>query len=112
LRDGLRKLVSLSLESPPSADLIGATLLTWAEAITRGREFVAERDAPRFRAAFCVLAERCRRWPAPADFLAALPAPRPDRAPLRLVDDAARQRGMAHIRDIAKRLHLDMEGAA
>jgi hypothetical protein len=109
LRDGLRKLVSLSLETPPSADLIGATLLTWAEAITRGREFDAGRDAPRFRSAFCTLAERQRRWPAPADFLDALPRIQPERRPLRLIDDGKRQLGMAKLADIARKLNLPPE---
>lgn len=106
LRDGLRKLVSLSLESTPSADLIGATLLTWAETITRGRTFEPERDAPRFRAAFLTLASRCRRWPVPADFLDALPKLEPTRYALRLDDEAHRATGMRHIAAIADRLRI------
>jgi len=82
-------------------------LLTWTEVVTHGRQFDADRDAPRFRAAFRTLAERCRRWPAPADFLAALPRIESSRRHLRLIDDGARERGMAHLETIAKRLHID-----
>ena len=106
LRDGLRKLVSLSLESPPSAGLIGATLLTWAETLTAGRAWDEGRDAPRIRTAFRTLAARCRRWPVPADFFDALPKPAPTPITRRLDDEARRTRGLQQLAAIAARLRV------
>jgi hypothetical protein len=47
--------------------------MAWAEAITAGRAWGQERDAPRIREAFVTLARTRRQWPAPADFLDAMP---------------------------------------
>lgn len=107
LRDGLRKLVSLSLESPPSADLIGATLLTWAETVTHGRVYDEDRDAPRLRAAFRTLQARCRRWPAPIDFLEAMPRAESHHPALRIDSDGAREAGMRALADIAAKLKIE-----
>jgi len=107
LKTGIQKLISLSLESPPSADLIGATLLTWAETIAHGKTFDEQRDMPRFRAAFRTLQARCRRWPAPADFLDALPRAEPSQATRRLESDASREAGMRHLAEIAAKLRVE-----
>lgn len=45
----------------------------WAEALTDGRVWDEELDGPRFRKAFVKLSHIRRTWPAPADFLEALP---------------------------------------
>lgn len=45
----------------------------WAQAITKNRVWDQAPDAPRFREAFVTLAQMRRTWPAPADFLEALP---------------------------------------
>jgi hypothetical protein len=107
LKTGIQKLVSLSLESPPSADLIGATLLSWAETITNGRVFEEERDAPRFRAAFRTLQGRCRRWPAPADFLDALPRIESMHPAQRIESDRSREVGMRTLAEIAAKLKVE-----
>jgi hypothetical protein len=61
------------LDRTPASDLIEGTILAWAEAITAGRAWDQERDAPRIREAFVTLARTRRQWPAPADFLEAVP---------------------------------------
>lgn len=73
---GLQKLMTLSLESTPAADMIAATGMTWVEAISAGRAFDRQLDAPRIRAAFRILEGRCTRWPAPRELLEAMPARR------------------------------------
>lgn len=47
--------------------------MAWAEAITAGRLWDQDRDTPRIREAFVTLARTRRQWPAPADFLDAVP---------------------------------------
>lgn len=45
----------------------------WTQAMTKNRMWEQAPDAPRFREAFVTLAQTRRTWPAPADFLEALP---------------------------------------
>lgn len=63
----------MGLDRTPATDLIDGTVLTWHEAITVGREWDEERDAPRIRAAFVSLATTRETWPQPRHFLDALP---------------------------------------
>jgi hypothetical protein len=71
--DGLSRLLCLSLDRTPATDLIEGTAAMWVTAITKGRVWEQQFDAPRFRDAFATLALTRRTWPAPADFLEALP---------------------------------------
>lgn len=80
--DGLSKLLCLSLERSPAADMIAGTAAAWVEAVTFGREWVESRDRSRFRAAFVTLANTREQWPAPKHFIEAMPAAP---APLALV---------------------------
>jgi hypothetical protein len=64
----------LSLDRTPAAEVIPGTVSAWTEALSFGRMWDEERDTPRIRAAFATLARVSRHWPAPADFLAAMPA--------------------------------------
>ena len=73
LSTGFQKLLCLSLEGQPAAEVIPGTLATWREVLTSNRVFDEVRDAPRFRSAFSCLCARIRRWPVPADFLDAMP---------------------------------------
>lgn len=107
ISSGLQKLVLLSLERTPAMDVISrGTLPAWAEAITYGREFDEERDAPRFRAAFVRLQATCTHWPAPRDFIDALPGPKSVVQSKRIGSDAARDVGMRSIRKIYEMLEL------
>lgn len=47
--------------------------MAWLEAITSGRSWDQDRDTPRIREAFVTLARIRRQWPAPVDFLDAVP---------------------------------------
>lgn len=82
--DGLSKLLCLSLERSPAADMIAGTAAAWVEAVTFGREWVESRDRQRFRAAFVTLANTREQWPAPKHFIEAMPAAP---SPLALVRD-------------------------
>jgi len=62
----------------PASDLIEGTILAWHEAITAGRAWDQDRDTPRIRQAFVTLARTRREWPAPADFLEAVPRYTPE----------------------------------
>lgn len=73
LMTGFQKLLCLGLARTPASDLIEGTILAWHEAITAGRAWDQERDTPRIRDAFITLARTRREWPAPADFLEAMP---------------------------------------
>jgi hypothetical protein len=71
--DGLTKLMTLSLDRQPAADVIVGTAGTWLEAITHARSWDQQRDLPHIRAAFVMLAGHCVEWPKPRQFLDALP---------------------------------------
>jgi hypothetical protein len=47
--------------------------MAWHEAVTSRRSWDQARDTPRIRQAFVTLAATRRQWPAPADFVDALP---------------------------------------
>lgn len=70
---GFQKLLCLSLERTPATDLIDGTVMAWQEAVTDGRTWEQGRDAARIAQAFVTMGRTRRTWPAPADFLDALP---------------------------------------
>lgn len=72
---GLQRLACLSLDRTPAAEMLPGTAQAWIEALTDGRAWDEQRDAPRVRRAFVVLSKTVRRWPAPAEFMDALPPP-------------------------------------
>jgi len=71
--------------------------MSWVDTLTQGRVFHEERDAPRFRKAFAILASTQRAWPAPRDFLDALPAFQEPRELPRLESEASKERAKAEI---------------
>lgn len=101
----MQKLILLSLDRTPALDVITpGTLPAWVEAVTDGRVFDEERDAPRFQAAFRTLQRTCTQWPNPRQFLDALPpipAPKTSRA---LIDEGSKVRVDAMLDDFAKRM--------
>lgn len=104
----MQKLMPLSLESTPAAEVMAGTALAWHEVLVHGRVFEQARDLPRFREAFRTLAGRQRRWPAPIDFLEALPRIEAPRTPEPKLDsDASRAVGARHIGDIAALLKIE-----
>lgn len=77
---GFQKLLCLSLERSPAADMVKGAVAAWVECLTANREWKQDRDAPRIRQAFLTLAQTRRQWPAPIDFTEALPRVPPLRA--------------------------------
>ena len=71
--DGLSQLLCLSLDRTPAADMIAGTAMAWYRAVTDGRVWDKQLDAPRFRKAFVTLMKNRRQWPSPADFMDAMP---------------------------------------
>lgn len=71
--EGFKRLMCLSLERTPAAEVIQLTVAVWQEALAEGREWDQALDAPRFRRAFATLCRTRRNWPLPQDFLDALP---------------------------------------
>lgn len=55
--------------------MLPGTAQAWIEALTDGRAWDRERDEQRVRRAFVVLSKTVRRWPAPVEFVEALPRP-------------------------------------
>lgn len=53
--------------------MLPGTANAWTDAITDGKAWDEGLDAPRFRKAFVTLSKIVRRWPAPAEFLEAMP---------------------------------------
>lgn len=47
--------------------------MAWCEAVTSGRAWDQQLDAPRFRRAFVTLASTRTSWPAPLHFIEAMP---------------------------------------
>lgn len=95
-------------------DVIRATALVWRETLGDGWTWEMARDRPRFQAAFRALAARCRHWPAPRDFLEALPRiqpPRP-RTVVRLQDAAAQRAAREHIAALGRQLGMALRGDA
>lgn len=70
---GFQRLACLGLERTPAAEVLPLTAAVWLEAVTAGRVFDEARDVPRFRQAFAALCAGRRSWPAPQDFIEALP---------------------------------------
>lgn len=71
--DGLSKLLCLGLDRTPASDLIAGTAMAWGEALTLGKVWDQQLDAPRFRRAFVALAATRKTWPSPSDFMDNLP---------------------------------------
>lgn len=70
----------MSLDRTPATDLIPGTVAAWLEVMLHGRDWDRNRDTPRIRQAFVTLASTRTHWPAPRDFLEALPKFEPLRA--------------------------------
>lgn len=80
IKTGFQKLICLGLDRQPASELLGGTVMAWVDALNCNRVWDQDRDTPRFREAFRTLAASSTRWPAPVDFVAALPAHEPQQA--------------------------------
>ncbi|MDR0635045.1 MAG: hypothetical protein LBF91_08720 [Azoarcus sp.] len=102
---GLQGLIALRLPGAPGEDTVGMTLDIWLAAIApRAAGWDESGDAGRVRAAFSSLFAMCRQWPAPAQLLEAMPAPRPPvLLPPRKFSDAERAKNRARIAALMER---------
>jgi hypothetical protein len=92
-------------------DLIEGTAGVWFDSAVRRGGWERERDVPRLRAAFDALVDTAIRWPAPAEFFAAMPRlPTPYHvAPAIDYDRGKREispRVAAVIAELAEKLHV------
>jgi len=72
---GFQGLLMLRLQFAPAQDTIPHTLNAWlAVLMAMPHTWDEERDAPRIRRAFLTMAADCDRWPAPKNFIDALPS--------------------------------------
>jgi len=55
--------------------MLPGTAQAWMDALTFDRAWDEARDKSRFRDAFLILSRTAKRWPAPAEFLEAMPRP-------------------------------------
>lgn len=103
---GFQKLVCLGLERTPSADLLPGTVMAWREAILNGRRFDEAEDVQRFRKAFAVIAGTFKSWPAPRDFVEALPSKIHQREVPRLENPEARDRVLQQMQEFRERMRF------
>lgn len=76
--NGLQALVAIRLRGAPSAETLPTVAKVWMTALSsRPIQWDENQDIGRIRAAFVELAATAKHWPSPADFLAVLPARKP-----------------------------------
>lgn len=76
--NGLQALVAIRLRGAPSAETLPTVAKVWMTALSsRPVEWNEGLDTARIRAAFVELAATAKHWPSPAEFLALLPARKP-----------------------------------
>lgn len=105
---GLARLAALQLPgTPPDAATASACRSVWVEALWEGRVWAQPLDERRIAEAFSELTRRVRRWPAPAEFLDALPSrPQPVALPTPAPSAQERQRINALLNDLRERMRM------
>jgi hypothetical protein len=74
IADGLQRLISLRLRNAPSSDTVTATAVVWYETVaSRPISWDERLDRKRIKTAFSELCATVDSFPAPAQFLRALP---------------------------------------
>jgi hypothetical protein len=69
------------LDRTPASEVIPGTVEAWLEAVSVRRAWDQDRDTARIREAFVTLARTRRQWPAPVDFIEAMPIIRQELLP-------------------------------
>lgn len=95
---GMQRLLCLSLDHAPAAEMVEGTARAWRDAVQAVRDWDYVRDRPAIREAFLRLQRTRTRWPTPADFLAALPPPAPAPANAEDAEMARLRDDLAHFR--------------
>lgn len=76
--NGLQALVAIRLRGAPSAETLPTVAKVWMTALSsRPIHWDENLDTSRIRAAFVEIAATAKHWPSPAEFLALLPARKP-----------------------------------
>jgi hypothetical protein len=104
----MERLVILGLEGRPLGRAMGEVVRMWAQIIAHRLPNADPRlDAPRIHAAFDVLEAACERWPAPKQFLDALPArPQPQPLPPPVMDETKRAEVKAMLAELAAKMRM------
>jgi hypothetical protein len=104
----MERLVILGLEGRPLGRAMGEVVRMWAQIIAHRLPNADPRlDAPRIHAAFDVLEAGCERWPAPKQFLDALPArPQPQPLPPPEMDESKRAEVKAMLAELAAKMRM------
>jgi hypothetical protein len=109
IQRGLSRLLTLSLDRTPAAELLGETANTWADALWPNRNWFVDVDVERIAEAFRRISGAHRQWPAPADLIANLPSRHTGAAlalPARGETDADRERCMRSLSEILAKLDM------
>jgi hypothetical protein len=104
----MERLVILGLEGRPLGRAMGEVVRMWAQIIAHRLPNADPRlDAPRIHAAFDALEAACERWPAPKQFLDALPArPQPKSLPPPAMDESKRAEVKAMLAELAAKMRM------
>ena len=103
---GLQGLLALRLDGAPAQDTINFTVDIWVAALAqRAVGWREQVDASRIQRAFAALFALARKWPTPAEFLAALPARyEPRLLPPPKMTEEERARNRAHLQKIITKM--------
>ena len=100
---GIQRLLVLSLDRTPAMELIEGTVDAWCDALWPGRDWRLS-DSDRITEAFRTLSRTRDQWPAPRDFLAALPERKQLALPERKWTDAELQANRERLVDMVNNL--------
>ena len=104
----MERLVILGLEGRPLGRSMGAVVRMWAQIIAHRLPNADPRlDEPRIHAAFDVLEATSERWPAPKQFLDALPErPQPQPLPPPELNEEQRAKFKALLAELAAKMRM------
>lgn len=74
---GLTKLIPLSMDYAPPADVLRGTVMAWVDALNFRGRWDEQLDAWRFEQAFRWIGANMTTWPKPRQFIDALPQRKP-----------------------------------
>lgn len=105
---GLARLAVLGLPGTPIDEPSSAACrAVWVDALWPGRAWDRAQDEPRIEAAFRRLALDVTRWPAPRQFLDALPArPEPTKLPPPKMTEEERAKARAMLAGLVQKLRM------
>lgn len=106
---GMQRLLCLSLDHTPAAEMIDGAARAWLQSVLGVRDWDYLHDSGAVREAFLRIQRTRTRWPAPADFLAALPTPAANPQNAEDAEIARLRDDLAHFRRLnAMGAHFDL----